>query len=180
MKEKIYIAGSLFKEGDLRQREEEEILIRELDRQQEFDIFNPYKATINDNSTLPTPKLIYDTDLSHLLVSTKMLCALDDLDHGVSNEIGVVNGFNILYKLIQKVLKKASDANLRKEIEALFRKYPKKTIYAHLSDTRFPFAHNYKNYEIPISYNQFVIGAVQCDGKIFASYKDAIKQMIKN
>lgn len=175
---KIYIAGSLFKESDINQRILEEKQIKKLKPEQL--IYNPITADINDKSRLPTAHDIFNKDFIEVLESDKILVALDDNDLGVCAEIGIVNGFNFLHNKITELIKNNNPDEAIKKIEHILLEYPSKQIYAHLSDIRIENASKYEHYYIPYGYNQFIIGAILNDGKIFSSYLQAIEFLVNN
>lgn len=174
---KVYIAGSLFKESDIVQRKLEEAKIKELANQ--FKIYNPITADANDKTKLPTAASIYLKDFSELITANKILVALDDADLGVSAEIGIVNGFNFVHKAISEILSSYNSSDAISKINEFLKKYPLKTMYGHLSDIRVNSATHYEGFYIPYGYNQFVIGAILNDGLIYDSYLQAIKYLVK-
>ncbi len=172
---KVYIGGSLFKQGDIKQRMYEEQYIRQYGNNK-WTIYNPINADINDKSTLPTAKNIFETDLQQIVSADIVLVALDDNDPGLCTEIGICCGINYVLNELKTLLTKNKLSN--EDISNFINKVKPKTVYAHLSDIRVPTAHEYKGIHIPYGYNQFVIGAIESMGKIFPSVEVAIKEMI--
>lgn len=173
---KVYIAGSLFKEADICQRKKEEAFIRD-NTVNNWIIYNPINADINDKSRLPTAEDIVWGDFNQIKDCNAMLCALDDQDLGQAAEIGMVFGMNFWYDQLETLIanNQVSVENLR----ALLAQYPKKQIYAHHSDIRLSTAHEYRGNYVPYGINQFLIGAVEACGQIYPNYTKAIQEMIK-
>ncbi len=172
---KVYIAGSLFKQGDIKQRlYEEQYILRKSHRS--WSIYNPINAPINNKSTLPSAQDIFLADFKQILNSDTILAALDDIDPGLYTELGICYGINYMLEQIKTLAHKYKITE--RHIKNFLKQFKPKTIYAHLSDIRIPTAHEYKGLHIPYGYNQFVIGLIEKNGKIYHSVEDAIDEMI--
>lgn len=166
MKERIYIAGSLFNEAEINQRKLEEKKLLKLG----FDnIFNPINAPCNDKAKLPTADDIFLNDTHEILNSDIVIADISNsLDAGVFCELGIIwacNCLNILSKTmtledILKILK------------------PKKVI-AHLSDIRKGTADKYSKNYIPTGFNQYMVGMIEDTGVIKDNFDEVINE-IKN
>lgn len=175
MKNKVYIAGSLFKEADITQRITEEKTIKNL--ASDWNLYNPITADINDKSKLPTAKDILWGDFNQIKDSNLMLCALDDNDIGQAVEIGMAFGMNYFYDELSSLIE-TNNVSVD-SIKQLLEKYPKKKIYAHHSDIRIKTGHKYQDNYLPYGINQFLIGCVEELGKIYPSYLLAIQKMVE-
>lgn len=92
---KIYLAGSLFKESDIKQRIEEAKKLRE----KGYEVYNPIEAPCNDKVKLPSPSSIFDTDYTEMIKADIFVVCLDDIisgnDMGVACEIGLAHGLGM-------------------------------------------------------------------------------------
>ena len=100
MKEKIYIAGSLFNEAEINQRKLEEKKLRELGFD---DIYNPINAPCNDKDRLPTSQDIFYGDTKEILDSDIVIADISNQsDLGVACELGIIWACNAINKLAEK------------------------------------------------------------------------------
>ena len=85
---KLYLAGSLFSEADMTQRQLEGRILRE--NFPEIEIFNPIDQPFNENkASLPTPIDIFDGDTKAVEECDIFICDLSNEDAGVMVELGV-------------------------------------------------------------------------------------------
>lgn len=148
---KIYIAGSLFSEGEIAQRLLEEKRLRERFGHK-ITIYNPITAPFNqDKSTLPTPVSIYDGDFSEVSSSDILLVDLGCMyDQGVMLEIGLAAGLNECNSEVNDI-----------------------KIIGVLSDIRLDDANRYG---IPsFGMNHMVLGAIQKHGYLAKSFDEALE-----
>lgn len=91
-KKKAYMAGKLFSDADQAQRQREYDLLVAANKKHNIDrdIFSPIHAPINDKSTLPSARNIFDGDELPLLESDVIFADLADGDVGVAMELGMV------------------------------------------------------------------------------------------
>lgn len=171
---KLYIAGSLFKEADINQRILEEKTVRE--NAPDWTVYNPITADINDKSKLPTAKDILWGDFNQIKDANFMMCALDDNDIGQAVEIGMAFGMNFMRQELEQLIHTGNVST--ESLQALLNQYPKKTIYAHHSDIRLSTGHQYQGNHLPYGINQFLIGCVEELGHIYPSYLLAIQAML--
>lgn len=171
-KEKIYLAGKMFKDGDIKQRLYEEQIIREECKKagKEIELYNPINNDdINDKTDdthVITANDIFVGDNNQVLSSDIVFMELDDEDPGTINEVGIASGINFIYDLLDS----------GKSIDEIRKLVPRKTIYAHLSDIR----QDSKGYEgkyLPWGINQFVVGGIEFNGhgQIFRHAEDIAK-----
>jgi len=108
MTKKGYIAGKLFKQGDIKQRlYEGELVKKELP---EIDFYNPIENDeINDKSNLPTAKDIFYGDADRVVESSVILVELDDEDSGTIYEIGICHGIEIMREKLIKLKEENKD-----------------------------------------------------------------------
>lgn len=88
---KIYLAGALFNEGEVRQRKlEGELLRKEFgDR---IEIFNPIEQPFNeDKQSLPTPLTIFEGDDKAVRWADVILADVTNEDAGVMCELGIAS-----------------------------------------------------------------------------------------
>lgn len=100
---KVYLAHSISTKGEFEDSKRVGKLIGELG-------YNYYAAAnnnrINDKSNDPTPKDIYNGDVSEIISSDIFVVNLSGgLQDGTISEIGIVAGMNIMKKVLQPVLK---------------------------------------------------------------------------
>lgn len=85
---KVYLAGSLFTEGDVKQRQLEGRIMRE--RFPQLEIFNPIDQPFNTNKeNLPTSIEIFEGDTKAVEECDIFICDLSIEDTGVAAELGV-------------------------------------------------------------------------------------------
>lgn len=85
---KLYLAGSLFNEAEVKQRKEEGVLLRKQFPQ--LEIFNPIDQPFNENKqSLPTPIEIYEGDTLAVEACDIFLADLSNEDPGVLVELGI-------------------------------------------------------------------------------------------
>lgn len=166
MKEKIYIAGSLFNEAEINQRKLEEKKLRELG----FDnIYNPINAPCNDKDKLPTAQDIFNGDTLEILDSDIVLADISNqTDLGVACELAIVWTCNALHAMIETM-----------PIEEVLKIFKPKILIAHLSDIRKGTANQYKGNNIPVGFNQYMIGLVEDAGVIKDSFSEVLEELNK-
>lgn len=147
---KIYLAGSLFSEGEVHQRKREYGIIT--DALPGAEVFTPILAPYNEDktSTLPTPEDIYQGDYMEIESSDYVIFDLGNkLDEGLNLELGIVAGIN--------------ESRMTRKI----------TPIGVLSDIRLETANKY---EVP-SYgmNHMVLGAFYIHGTVVSSFAAAIE-----
>lgn len=176
MTKKGYIAGKLFKQGDIKQRlYEGELVKKELP---EIDFYNPIENDeINDKSNLPTAKDIFYGDADRVVESSVILAELDDEDSGTIYEIGICHGIEIMREKLIKLKEENKDIAIDELLKLLEKEVPRKKVYAHLSDIRLAEAHHYRGRYIPHGINQFVVGGIEEIGRIYPSVEEAVKSM---
>lgn len=85
---KLYLAGSLFNEAEIKQRKLEGVILRE--NFPNLDIFNPIDQPFNDNKeSLPTPIDIFDGDTKAVEECDIFVADLTNEDAGVMVELGI-------------------------------------------------------------------------------------------
>lgn len=166
MKEKIYIAGSLFNEAEINQRKLEEKKLRELGFD---DIYNPINAPCNDKNKLPTAQDIFNGDTIEILDSDIILADISNqTDLGVACELGIVWACNAIHKMLETM-----------PVEEVLKIFKPKTVIAHLSDIRKGTANQYSGNNIPVGFNQYMIGLVEDTGVIKDNFSEALDELNK-
>ena len=161
MEEKIYIAGSLFNEAEANQRKLEEEKLRGLGFK---NIYNPINAPCNDKAQLPTAKDIFNGDTKELLESDIIIADISNQsDLGVACELGIAWACNVINELSKEM-----------SFEDILKVFKPKQVIAHLSDIRKSTANNYAGNNIPVGFNQYMIGMVEHMGII----KDNLKEVL--
>lgn len=161
---KIYIAGSLFNEAEVAQRVKEGTALEH----KGYEVFNPITAPCNDKSKLPTAKDIFWGDTNEVISSDIVVADISNpLDGGVFSEISMVWAFNYIHTLAEQGL----------TLEEILKEIPKKKLIAHLSDIRKATAHNYKGNNIPVGFNQFVIGQIEDCGVIKDNFQEVLEEL---
>lgn len=174
MNRKGYIAGKLFKQGDIKQRLYEGQLVKK--ELPDIEFYNPIENDeINDKTNLPTAKDIFYGDTDKVIESSVILAELDDEDSGTIYEIGICHGIEIMREKLINLKSSYQSLSIDELLELLEKEVPKKKIYAHLSDIRLEEAHNYKGRYIPHGINQFVVGAIEEIGNIYSTVEEAVK-----
>ncbi|WP_156300374.1 nucleoside 2-deoxyribosyltransferase [Streptobacillus canis] len=103
---KVYLAGSLFNEGEVAQRLKEGKILRE--NFPNIDLFNPIEQPFNeDKQTLPTPIDIYDGDANAVINSDIVILDMTNEDPGVMVELGLAIAHN------KKIIAINSDIRLK-------------------------------------------------------------------
>lgn len=162
---KIYIAGSLFNEAEVAQRKKEENLLREIGYE---NIYNPINAPCNDKAKLPTCADIFWGDTEEILSSDIVVADItNQADLGVACELGIIWTINYLHKLKEEGL----------NLDEILKKYPKKELIAVNSDIRKGTAHNYKCDEVPIGFNQYMIGLIKDIGIIKNNFSELLDEL---
>lgn len=160
---KGYIAGSLFKEADIKQRLYEESVLKEKVPNVKFH--NPINdPEANDKSKDPTAKTIFDHDTAKVIASDYIVAELDGEDPGVCMELGIAYGINYMLDLIAT-----------HGAETALRMIPRKEVYAHLSDIRIATAGHYDGRYVPKGNNQYVLGGIEEMGQVMSSFNDVAK-----
>ncbi len=155
MKE-VYVAGKLFKKQDVAERIEEGKKLNELG----YTYFNPIEQPFNeDKSKLPTAADIFKGDTQAVLESKIILAELDDEDPGVMAELGIAWAISHLHTYFKA----------GKSIEDFINDYPMKKIVAHATDIRIGSAGDYDGVNVTLGWNQYVIGLIEDQGKIFTN-----------
>lgn len=162
---RIYIAGSLFNEGEVNQRKLEEGKLREIGMD---NIYNPINAPCNDKAKLPTALDIFEGDTKEVLESDIVVADISNQsDPGVYAELGIIWACNFLHEL-------AKNHDLGTILHTM---KPKKVI-AHLSDIRKGTANQYQGNHIPVGFNQFVIGMIErMDGTIKDNFQEVLEEL---
>lgn len=179
MKKKGYIAGKLFKQGDIKQRlYEGELVKKELP---DIDFYNPIENDeINDKSNLPTARDIFHGDNDRVMESNVIIAELDDEDSGTIYEIGICHGIELLRDRLISLKDQDTNLSIDEIIKLLEEEVPKKRVYGHLSDIRLEEGHKYRGKYIPHGINQFVVGAIEEIGSIYPSVEEAIEAIKKD
>ncbi len=137
---KIYNAGPLFTEGEVRQRKYEGQLVRELLKLKGINtdgFFNPIDAPFNDKAnTAPTSEDIYIGDASRIMDADAIFFDISNEDSGTMVELGLVLAKYELKDLVT---------------------VPK--VYIVSSDIRFAGGID-QGHRAQVSHNQFVIGGI--------------------
>lgn len=176
MNKKGYIAGKLFKQGDIKQRLYEGQLVKK--ELPDIEFYNPIENDeINDKTNLPTAKDIFYGDTDKVIESSVIIAELDDEDSGTIYEIGICHGIEIIREKLINLKSSYQSLSIDGLLELLENEVPKKKIYAHLSDIRLGEAHNYKGRYIPHGINQFVVGAIEEIGNIYSTVEEAVKSV---
>ncbi len=157
---KIYNAGPLFTEGEVRQRKYEGQLVRDLLKSKGINtdgFFNPIEAPFNDKANAaPTSEDIYIADTDKIMEAEVIFFDISNEDSGTMVELGLA----------------LARSELSKNIKSL--KAPK--IYIVSSDIRF--AGNIdQGYRAQVSHNQYVIGGILKNGiTIHNSFENLLKE----
>ena len=164
--DKIYIAGSLFNEAEGNQRKAEERALRQVLGFK--NIYNPINAPCNDKSKLPTAADVFNGDTNEILESDIVVADISNpCDLGVACELGIIWACNAIQELGKCLTKE--------EILEVFK--PKKLI-THLSDIRKGTAGEYNGNNIPVGFNQYMIGLVEdCGGIIKDNFEDVVIEL---
>lgn len=181
---KGYIAGSLFNEAEVNQRKLEGKLLREMTGDR-IEWFNPIEAPINDKSKLPTAIDIFEGDTKEIIEADFIVADLTNNDVGVAMELGIVYALQYARWQIERLIlanaQGMSEEDLTKVRKALDLVGLKpKIVHTIASDIRLGTAHEYKGFHIPVGFNQYVIGGIECmpHGKIHASFKEALTHIV--
>lgn len=157
---KIYNAGPLFTEYEVKQRKEEGKILRGIldnNNIKGYEVFNPIEFNVNptgENSKQPLPEVIYEADAKCIDASTAFFFDLCNNDTGTFVELGMT---------LQKLRNKE---NIK--------------IYPVISDFRAT-ANSRLGFESTIGFNSFVIGGIKKHGfKVFTSFEEATKQFKKD
>lgn len=151
---KIYIAGPLFTPAEVAQKKYEEKYIREQMElhglnPDDYEIYNPINAPVNNKSLLPSAEDIYFLDEFHLLDSDIVFVDLNGEDPGTVMELGMII--------------KNQDVDL----------------YAHVGDIRIASAGSYSHVRIPWGMNQFVVGGIASRGDIvYPTFEESVEAFI--
>ena len=85
---KLYLAGSLFNEAEVAERQKEGKILREMFPN--LEIFNPIEQPFNENkASLPTPEMIYEADANAVIDCDIFIADLTNEDSGVMVELGL-------------------------------------------------------------------------------------------
>lgn len=169
---KIYIGGSLFTDKQIKQRLEEERLLK--DKFMDISVYNPISNDdINDKTKDPTPKDIFLQDTKKVIESDTIIADLDDVDTGLAMELGVAYGVNFVKELIEKCLESnVPESSLRDVLDSI----PTKKIFATCSDIRQDSTNEngiYKSW----GHNQYVVGGIQEMGNIYRHFEDVLEAL---
>ncbi len=160
---KVYIAGSLFKSGDIKERIEEGKKLRE----QGLKTFNPIEKPFNeDKSKMPTAHEIFKGDTQAIINSDIIFAEYDGEDPGVMAELGIAWAINDVLSFFER----------GGCIEEYKKKYKKKEIIFHSTDIRQGSAGNYEGHYVPYGLNQYVVGMIEDQGNIFTDKQKAIEK----
>ena len=177
-KDLLYIAGALFKEADIRQRNHEKEMLTEKFGDK-LEIFSPYSDNpSNDKSTNPTAEDIFVNDTRKILESKYIFAELDDEDVGVMAELGFAYAINLMRSLLVATAHRAEDyEELGRDVCKIIEDIPSKKVLAHLSDIRVPNAGEYEGHYVPVGLNQYCVGLVEMMGKIDYSTNEAMETL---
>lgn len=166
MKDKLYLAGSLFNEAEVNQRITEGKMLDGLNK---YSIYNPITAPCNDKEgNMPTSSDIFWGDVKEVLDSKIVVADISNqCDLGVSAELGIMWACCYLHRL----------AKSGKSLEEILDIMKDKKLVAHLSDIRKSTAHKYQGNNIPWGYNQFVIGLIEDIGVIKDNFSEAFREV---
>lgn len=150
---KVYLAGSMFTEGEIAIRKAEAYAIRE--KIDDVDVYNPAEQVFNTNKeTLPSPQDIYYGDMNAISNSNVIVVDLGCLhDPGVIAELGFAAGLN----------QHATNSE-----DSIY-------IIGVLSDIRVPSSHKYIYPTWGI--NHLVLGLIEENGVIVSSFEEAIDEL---
>lgn len=164
---KVYIAGSLFKDGDIKERKFEGKILRE----KGLEVFNPIEAPFNEDkeAALPKAKDIFHGDTQHVLDSDYIFAEYDGEDPGVMAELGIAWTISHLHEYFES----------GKTIEDFKKEYPKKELLVHSTDIRTGTAGQYDNHYVPYGLNQYIVGMIEDKGKIYSSKEKAFNDIKK-
>ena len=149
------MAGPLFSVADQKQRiYEAETLNKSLaavNQKENYQVFSPITAPVNDKSTLPTAEMIYKLDRDELLASEIVFMDLAGYDAGTMMELGMI---------VQKEGVK---------------------VFAYDSDMRIGTAGEYDGIRVPYGANQFVIGGLIQEGHgVYHTFEEAMAAFLMN
>lgn len=166
--EKLYNAGNLFNEAEVRQRQwEGELLNAQLPN---IFVYNPIDAPVNDKSKLPTAEDIFSLDTYHIRGCDYMIADLTNNDVGTAMELGIATEINAIFDFLEK-------QNYQEVIKALNRAgwHYKKAICGVASDIRTTTSGEYNDYRVPYGLNQYVVGGILKDknGSICKKFEEA-------
>ena len=164
---KVYIAGSLFKDGDIKERKYEGKILRE----KGLEVFNPIEAPFNDDKTsaLPKAKDIFHGDTEQVLSSDYIFAEIDGNDPGVMAELGIAWTISHLHEYFAS----------GKTIDDFKNDFPKKKIIAHSTDIRIDSAGEYAKHYVPFGLNQYIVGMIEDQGKLYTTKKAAFSDIKK-
>ena len=164
---KVYIAGSLFKDGDIKERKYEGKVLRE----KGLEVFNPIEAPFNEDKSkaLPTAKDIFLGDTNEVLTSDYIFAEIDGEDPGVMAELGIAWAISHLHEYFES----------GKTIEDFKKEYPKKQLIAHSTDIRINSAGEYNKIYVPFGINQYVVGMIENQGKLHTTKTEAFNDIKK-
>lgn len=183
MSKKGYIAGSLFNEAEVAQRLKEGKLLREKTGDV-IEWFNPIEAPINDKSKLPAAMDIFKGDTEAVIAADYIVADMTNGDVGVAMELGIAYGLQYAKAILDEMFRNA-DPELRSQINYVAHKHgiKNKNVYTVFSDIRLGTAGEYDGVHIPLGWNQYVVGGIECmNGEIhtkFADSLDAIESDLK-
>lgn len=104
---KLYIAGPLFNEAEIKQRIFEGETIRKKFKDK-IKIFNPIEQPFNENKqTLPSPEEIFNNDTNEIINCDIFLADITNEDSGVMVELGLAIALN------KKIIVVNSDIRLK-------------------------------------------------------------------
>lgn len=176
-KNKVYIGGALFKEGDIKQRIYE---ADELRKCKSLEVFNPIESPVNDKALLPTAEDIFYGDTKEVLKSKYILAELDEkIDEGLVAEMAIAWARVHTKHEIKKIMMENSTSSLYDALQEWLDQVPDTRIVAHASDIRLKDADKYHGVNIPIGYNQYVIGMLFDQYHPFFSSADEAIEWIK-
>lgn len=175
---RVYVGGALFSEAEIAQRKKEAAALRKIST---LEVYNPIEASINNKSDLPRAHDIFWCDTAYILESDYILAELNNkIDEGLVAELAIAWTWNWVRKNLETKLKTNSKESLYLEIEKMLEAFPKKEIVAHASDIRINTANMYEGINIPVGYNQYVIGMIQDQDEIIFGSAEAAIQYIKD
>lgn len=171
---KIYNAGPLFTRGEIRDRVEEGIELRDISKYG-FSVYNPIDAPCNDKSKLPTSADIFNGDIKEVLSSDIVIANLDHEDPGTMAELGIAWALNYAYEVLIDMF-----PNLPTEVwyDLFNRGIKPKQIEVVAFDLREETAGMYDGVYVPFGRNQFVVGMIEDSGSINKTFTEALSNVI--
>lgn len=148
---KGYIAGPMFKDGDISQRKYERYALNQGLPNVEW--FNPIEDNpSNDKTKSPTARDIFENDTQKILESNYFVAELDGEDPGTIMELGICLAWNLVHNTYERFGLEG--------MMSLLKNFPRKEIAVHGSDIRLD-SRGYDGFHLPFGFNQYVVGGVE-------------------